>query len=108
MASTKLEDAVTKLSAKTVGEKIQEVIEAKSPQQKFMYVGPPTKTLPKFTIYEGGIPIFAEEHFEKCPALKTLFINPAELTKFQLLFADRNSVQSMFYKKVEEYFSEVK
>ncbi|MEG0473120.1 MAG: hypothetical protein RR588_12375 [Solibacillus sp.] len=108
MASIEKEETLPKSSAQAVGEKIKEVIEEKSPQKKFMYVGPPTKTLPKFTIYEGGIPSFAKEQFEKCPALKTLFINPAELTKFQLLFADGNSVQSMFYKKVEEYFSEVK
>lgn len=108
MASIKSEDTLPKSSAKVVGEKIQEVVEEKSRLAKYMYVGPPIKTLPKFAIFEGGIPSFAKDHFEKCPALKTLFIDPAELTNFQLQFADGNSVQSMFYKKVEEYFSEVK
>lgn len=105
----------TKTSPEQVGDAIEAVVEERNPgtvkPKKFMYVGPATKLLPKYTIYEGGLPQFLDEHLEKCPALKALFIEPSKITETQLQLTDSNSVQSMFYKKVEEYFfnnSEVK
>lgn len=76
--------------------------------EKFIYVGPPTKQLPKYALYEGGLPAAATDHFEKCPALKALFIDPKKLNAFQMKLLDGNSVETMFYKKAEEYLSEVK
>lgn len=104
-----------KASSEQVGDVIEATVKEKNPSaikpEKFMYVGPATKLLPKYTIYEGGLPQFVDEHIEKCPALKSLFIAPSKITETQLQLADSNSVQSMFYKKVEDYFfndSEVK
>lgn len=102
-------------SPELVGDAIESVVEEKFPgtikPEKYMYVGPPTKLLPKFTIYEGGLPSFLKDHLEKCPALKALFVPPANIADVQLQLADGNSVLAMFYKKTDEYFvklSEVK
>lgn len=104
-----------KASPEQVGDAIESVVEEKFPgiikPEKFMYVGPPTKLLPRYTIYEGGLPTFLNEHLEKCPALKALFVPPSSITETQIQLADNNSVLAMFYKKVDEYFvklSEVK
>lgn len=97
-----------KAESKKVGEAIMETVikkgNVKKKPEKYIYVGPPTKELPKYAIYEGGLPSVAERHIEKCPALKALFIDPKELTNFQLKLADSNSVEFLFYKKAEEYF----
>ncbi|MER2126294.1 hypothetical protein [Solibacillus sp.] len=101
-----------KTSPTQVGETIEEVVGERFPgtvkTEKFMYVGPATKLLPKYAIYEGGLPSFLDEHFEKCTALCKVFIDPLKLTEHQIAIADGSSVQAMLYKKVEEYFSEVK
>lgn len=101
-----------KVDSEKVGEVIVEAAakkgKVKVKLEKYMYVGPPTRELPKYAIFEGGMPSAAKKHFEKCPALKALFIDPKELTNFQMKLADSNSVESMFYKKADEYFSEVK
>ena len=111
MASIK-EKSASKVTTEQVGETIVKATESRSTQvekpTKHMYVGPPTKTLPKYTIYEGGLPEHAKKHIEACPALKSLFINPRDLTAIQLKLADGNSVEAMFYQKAEEYLSEVK
>lgn len=101
-----------KVDAEKVGEVIVEAAvksgKVATKLEKYIYVGPPTRELPKYGLYEGGLPPAATDHFEKCPALRALFINPKELNHFQMKLVDGNSVESMFYKKVEEYFSEVK
>jgi len=101
MATTK------KATAEQVGEAISEVVEERTAQQpkKFMYVGPPTKTLPRYTIFEPDLPEFAKEEIEKCPALKELFIDPTKLTAAVTELTDPNSVRSMFFKKAEQYFN---
>jgi len=107
-----IKESVSKVTVEQVTETITEAAvesgKVKSKPEKYMYVGPPTKTLPKYAIYEGGLPEHAKTHIEACPALKPLFINPSDLTTIQLKLADGNSVEAMFYKKAEEYLSEVK
>ncbi|WP_342471637.1 hypothetical protein MHH70_12530 [Metasolibacillus sp. FSL H7-0170] len=107
-----IKEKVTKADAEQVGETIVEAAvnagKVKNKPEKFMYVGPPTKTLPKYVVYEGGLPQHVQEHIKACSALGTLFIKPSELTNKQLLLADSSSVDSMLYKKAEEYLSEVK
>lgn len=100
MATTK------KATAEQVGEAITEVVQERTAQQskKFMYVGPPTKTLPRYTIFEPELPQFAKDEIEKCPALNGLFIDPSELTGAVTELTDPNSVRSMFFKKAEQYF----
>ena len=74
----------------------------------FIYVGPTTKVITKYSSFIGGLPPHLKEHFEKCKTLEKLFVLAENFTEFELNLADANSVERMLYDKVFEYFSEVK
>jgi hypothetical protein len=103
--TTKIENQ--KAYSKIVGSAITKA-SAKKRADVFIYVGPPVKGLQKFASFVGGYPEHFKTDLEKCPAFKKMFIKPEDLSKFQMKLADGNSVESMFYKKTQEYFSEVK
>lgn len=91
-------------STEKVGQAITESVKHKI----LIYVGPPIKGLQRFSSFVGGYPEHFKEHLEKSPAFKSMFIVPEKLAAFQNSLLDANSVESMLYKKTEEYFSEVK
>lgn len=96
-----------KASAEQVGNVIKEAYAMKS-AEVLIYVGPQVKGLQRFSSFVGGYPVHLNEHLEKCPAFKQLFINPTELSTFEMNLKDGNTVESMLFKKANEYFSEVK
>jgi len=77
-------------------------------KEVLIYVGPQIKGLQRFSSFLGGYPAHLNEHLEKCPAFKQLFIKPNEFSAFEINLKDGNSVESMLYQKANEYFSEVK
>lgn len=92
-------------------EKVGEVIKKASAEKNtgvFIYVGPQVKGLQRFASFVNGYPEHLKEHLEKCPAFKNLFVQPEHFNAVQIQLADETSVEFMFYKKTEEYFSEVK
>lgn len=91
-------------SAEQVGQAIKESIK----HEVLLYVGPPIKGLQRFSSFVGGYPEHFKEHLGKSPAFEKMFIVPEKLTEFQNSLLDANSVESMLFKKTEEYFSEVK
>ena len=93
-----------KASAEQVGQVLEESVK----HEILLYVGPPVKGLQRFSSFVGGYPPHFEEHLDKSPAFKQMFIQPEKLTEFQNSLLDDYSVESMLFKKTEEYFSEVK
>ncbi|MFJ8100419.1 hypothetical protein [Lysinibacillus sp. NPDC096212] len=91
-------------SVKQVGE----VLEGSIKHEILLYVGPPIKGLQRFSSFVGGYPEHFKDHLDKSPAFKKMFIQPEKLTEFQKSMLDAYSVESMLFKKTEEYFSEVK
>lgn len=103
--TNKIEDK--KADPEIVGEAIKKA-SAKKNADVFIYVGPPIKGLQRFASFVGGYPEHFKNELNECQAFKKMFIKPEELSSVQLKLADGNSVESMFYKKTQEYFSEVK
>lgn len=91
-------------SAKQVGQALKESVK----HEILLYVGPTIKGLQRFSSFVGGYPEHLKEHLEKSPAFKEMFIQPEKLNEFQNSMLDAYSVESMLFKKTEEYFSEVK
>ncbi|EON70401.1 hypothetical protein [Lysinibacillus sphaericus] len=89
-------------------EQVKQVITDSIKHEILMYVGPTVKGLQRFSSFVGGYPKHFKEHLEQSPAFKKMFITPEKLTEFQNGLLDANSVESIFFKKTEEYFSEVK
>jgi hypothetical protein len=48
---------------------------------QLIYCGPnlPRGILSRFTVYKGGIPKHLDQHIEKCPAIRRLFVAPEKL-----------------------------
>ncbi|MEY9975735.1 hypothetical protein [Lysinibacillus sp. RC79] len=90
--------------AKQVGEVLEESVK----HEILLYVGPTIKGLQRFSSFVGGYPEHFKEHLEQSPAFKKMFILPEKLNEFQNNMVDAYSVESMLFKKTEEYFSEVK
>lgn len=103
--SSKIENA--KVSPELVGKAIKEASAEKS-ADVLIYVGPTVKQLTRYASFVGGKPEHLKEHFEKCKVLEKLFIDPKEFAPFEQQLTDASSVETMLFKKVQDYFSEVK
>ncbi|MFF2794979.1 hypothetical protein [Lysinibacillus xylanilyticus] len=76
--------------------------------QQLIYVGPQVKGVQRFSVFKGGYPKHLENHLEKCPAFKQLFVPIQKLNEVQMSLNDSGTVEAMFYQKVNEYFEGVK
>jgi len=94
-----------KASPKKVGHAIKKT---KENEQQLIYVGPQVKGVQRFSVFKGGYPKHVENHLEACPAFKQLFVPIQKLSEVQMRLNDSGTVESMFYKKVIEYFEGVK
>lgn len=91
-------------SAEQVGQVLEESIK----HEILLYVGPTVKGLQRFSSFVGGYPPHFKEDLDKSPAFKKMFIQPEKLRAFEQSLLDAYSVESMLFKKTEEYFSGVK
>lgn len=89
-------------------EQVSQVMADSIKHEILLYVGPQIKGLQRFSTFVGGYPEHFKEHLEKSPAFKKMFIQPEKLREFEQSLLDDFSVESMLYKKTNEYFSEVK
>lgn len=89
-------------------EQVSQVIADSIKHEILLYVGPQIKGLQRFSTFVGGYPEHFKEHLEKSPAFKKMFIQPEKLREFEQSLLDDFSVESMLYKKTNEYFREVK
>lgn len=79
-----------------------------SANKTLIYIGPSTKQLQRFTVFNNGLSDFANKHKEKCPALGALFVPVENLNDVQQKLKDSASAESIFYEKVKEYLEGVK
>lgn len=93
---------------KASAEQVSQVITDSVKHEILLYVGPPIKGLQRFSSFVGGFPEHFKEHLEQSPAFKKMFIQPEKLREFEQSLLDDFSVESILYKKTNEYFSEVK
>ncbi|MGE7942821.1 hypothetical protein ACQKNB_12105 [Lysinibacillus xylanilyticus] len=93
---------------KASAEQVKQVITESIKHKILLYVGPPVKGLQRFSSFVGGYPPHFKDHLDKSPAFKKMFIQPEKLREFEQSLLDAYSVESMLFKKTEEYFSEVK
>lgn len=100
-------DAIKKAKANASVEQVDDAAKNENEQQ-LIYVGPPVKGVQRFSVFKGGYPKHVENHLEACPAFKQLFVPIQKLSEVQMYLNDSGTVESMFYKKVIEYFEGVK
>lgn len=74
----------------------------------FIYVGPTSKKLTRYASFTNGLPIHMDEHMKGCPVLSKLFIPVEKFADFEQQLTDGSSIESMLFKKAQEYFEGVK
>ncbi|CEG29799.1 hypothetical protein [Bacillus sp. B-jedd] len=73
----------------------------------FIYCGPSSHLISRYSSYKNGYPLHLQEHLEKCPVLKSLFIVPELFLEFEKSLSETGSVESIWFDEVKEYFRKV-
>jgi len=101
-------EVIKKAKANSPSENDVDAIKETKENEQLIYVGPPVKGVQRYSVFKGGYPKHVENHLEACPAFKQLFVPIPKLSEVQMRLNDSGTVESMFYKKVIEYFEGVK
>lgn len=73
----------------------------------FIYCGPTNKLISKYTSYKNGYPKHIKEHLEKCPVLKSLFVQPETFLKFETNVVEKGTIENIWFDEAKKYFSKV-
>lgn len=92
------------LTSKTKQKTKDETVSGKK-ETVFIYVGPTNKYIARYTIYRNGYPTHLKEKIEEFPLLKSLFINPEQLTDFEKKVNEVGSVENIWFHDAQKYFS---
>jgi len=71
----------------------------------FIYCGPNSVTISKYTSYKNGYPKQMEEHIEKCPIIKQMFVSPEDFSNFEQNVVTNGTVENIWFQEVQKYFS---
>lgn len=79
----------------------------KDGKESLIYCGPniPGGVLQRYTVFRGGLPIYLEELFEKCPAIKLLFVPVEDLARMEKAIAVKGSPENIYFNEVLQFIS---
>lgn len=73
----------------------------------FIYVGPTTPFITRYTSSINGYPPHLKEHFDKFPILKKLFVTLDQFIEFEQKVKETGTAENMLFEKTKEYFKAV-
>lgn len=71
----------------------------------FIYAGPSNASIARYTSFKNGYPIHFNEHLEKCPSLKSLFVAPENFSEFEKNVSEQGSAENIWFETAIKYFS---
>jgi len=76
-----------------------------SKEHRLIYCGPniPGGVIQRYTVFKGGIPGHFNDLFEKCPAVKKLFVPVEELAKTERAISTKGTPENTFYYQVMKF-----
>lgn len=89
---------------KDIKKKAKETMAA--PVERLVYCGPniPGGALRQYTVFKGGLPQYAQEVIERCPAVTELFVAPAVLDQARADIGKNGTGLNTAYKEVQAHF----
>ncbi|ABO49745.1 hypothetical protein Dred_1211 [Desulforamulus reducens MI-1] len=83
----------------------KELVSAPAPAKALIYCGPNLAkgALAQYAIFKGGFPKHLDQHFEKCPAIKRLFVEPVKLDSTVVAINKPGTPQSVWFKQISDY-----
>ncbi|WP_425057620.1 hypothetical protein SCACP_21370 [Sporomusa carbonis] len=84
--------------------KTKEAAPAAKPE-RLIYCGPniPGGILQRYTVFKGGLPEHLGSLFEKCPAVKTLFVPVTDLARSEQAIATKGTPENINFNQVLEF-----
>lgn len=75
--------------------------------EQLIYCGPniPGGVLQRYTVFKGGLPTHLEELFNKCPAIKLLFVPVADLARTEKAIATKGTPENDYFNEVLQFIS---
>lgn len=73
--------------------------------ERLIYCGPniPGGVLQRYTVYKGGLPEYLSALFDKCPAIKSLFVPVADLARAERAIATKGTPENAFFNEVLQF-----
>ncbi|MDD4599623.1 hypothetical protein SDC9_04141 [bioreactor metagenome] len=70
--------------------------------ERLIYCGPniPGGILQRYAVYKGGLPAHLKDVFEKCPAIKLLFVPVVDLAKTEQVISTKGTPENTWYQEV--------
>lgn len=74
-------------------------------QEQIIYCGPniPGGILQQYTVYKGSLPSYLNELFEKCPAIKRLFVPIEEFAKAEIAIKTKGTPEHSAFQEVLQF-----
>jgi hypothetical protein len=75
--------------------------------EQLIYCGPniPGGVLQRYTVFKGGLPGHLNELFDKCPAIKQLFVPVNEFTRMEKAIATKGTLENAYFNEVLKFVS---
>lgn len=76
-------------------------------REQLIYIGPniPGGVLHRYSVYRGGISEHLKDLFDKCPAVRSLFVPVAQLATAEKSLSSMGSAEHTLYREVIAYFA---
>lgn len=73
--------------------------------ERLIYCGPniPGGALQRYTVFKGGLPAHLGELFEKCPAIKQMFVPVADLARVDGAIGTKGTPEHSAYQAVLQF-----
>lgn len=71
----------------------------------FIYCGPSTSRIARYTSYKEKLPDYLNDDFKNCKMLKNMFVTLKEFTNFEDEVVIEGSIENLMFKEVNNYFN---
>jgi hypothetical protein len=75
--------------------------------ERLIYCGPnlPGGALQRYTVFKGGLPVHLSTLFDKCPAIKLLFVPVTDLARTEKAIATKGTPENALFNEVLQFIS---
>lgn len=81
--------------------------DAPTKPEQLIYCGPniPGGVLQRYTVFKGGLPEHLNALFDKCPAIRLLFVPVADLARAERAIATKGTPENAYFNEVLQFVS---
>lgn len=75
--------------------------------EQLIYCGPniPGGMLQRYAVFKGGVPVHLGGLFDKCPAIKLLFVPVANLSRVERAIETKGTPENAYFNEILQFIS---